>query len=54
MVDLFTFSQTELAGRQEYFCGDGFHPSAKGYDRWAEVMWPAVERAASKWKSRAA
>lgn len=24
---------------------DGLHPSARGYDRWAEAMWPAAERA---------
>jgi lysophospholipase L1-like esterase len=24
---------------------DGFHPSARGYDLWADAMWPAIERA---------
>jgi lysophospholipase L1-like esterase len=29
----------------ELFSKDGFHPSAAGYELWAEAMWPAVERA---------
>ena len=29
----------------ELFSRDGFHPSAAGYELWAEAMWPAVERA---------
>ena len=45
VVDLFGFSRSELAKHPEYFCADGFHPSAAGYDRWAELCWPAVQRA---------
>lgn len=45
VVDLFTPSHQELLAPNEYFCADGFHPSAKGYDRWAELCWPAVWRA---------
>lgn len=51
VVDLFYFSQRELPFHPEYFCPDGFHPSRAGYDRWAELCWPAVERAASEWAS---
>jgi hypothetical protein len=29
-------------------CSDGFHPPATGYDAWAAVMWPALERAARR------
>ncbi|HZA14159.1 MAG TPA: SGNH/GDSL hydrolase family protein [Myxococcaceae bacterium] len=49
VVDLFSFSQRELPAHPEYFCPDGFHPSRAGYDRWADLCWPAVERAASEW-----
>jgi len=52
IVDLFSFSRRELAAHPEYFCPDGFHPSPAGYDRWAELMWPAVEAVASRWEAR--
>jgi acyl-CoA thioesterase-1 len=51
VIDLFSFSQRELPAHPEYFCPDGFHPSGAGYDRWAELCWPAVERAASRWSA---
>jgi acyl-CoA thioesterase I len=51
VVDLCSFSQRELPAHPEYFCPDGFHPSAVGYDRWADLCWPAVERAASQWSA---
>ncbi|HEY0880603.1 MAG TPA: SGNH/GDSL hydrolase family protein [Archangium sp.] len=47
VVDLYTASHHELLSPNQYFCADGFHPSAKGYDRWAELCWPAVSRAVS-------
>lgn len=46
LVDLFAFSQRELPGHPEYFCDDGFHPSALGYARWAELCLPAALEAA--------
>lgn len=48
VVDLYGGSLAELQSSSAgaFFCGDGFHPSAKGYDRWAELCWPAVQRAA--------
>ncbi len=46
VVDLFSFSQRELPTNPDYFCSDGFHPSAKGYDRWTDMVWPEVERVA--------
>jgi acyl-CoA thioesterase-1 len=27
------------------FARDGFHPSGRGYEAWAEALWPAVEQA---------
>jgi acyl-CoA thioesterase-1 len=46
VVDLFAFSQKEVPLHPEYFAPDGFHPSAVGYDRWADLLWPHVERIA--------
>ena len=50
LVDLFSLSARELSAHPEYFSPDGFHPSAAGYDRWAELMWPAVQAVASRWR----
>ena len=52
VVNLFDYSRRELAGHPEFFSQDGFHPSAQGYDRWAELMWPAVEAVARAWGQR--
>jgi acyl-CoA thioesterase I len=52
VVDLFAFSSRELASHPEFFCPDGFHPSSAGYDRWADLMWPAVEGVAERWRQR--
>ncbi len=49
VVDLFTPSLAELRSTHSYFSPDGFHPSSKGYDRWAELCWPAVWRAVEAW-----
>jgi acyl-CoA thioesterase I len=53
VVDLFARSRAELAtpAGAELFCPDGFHPSDKGYRRWAELLWPAVEAAAKRWRA---
>jgi lysophospholipase L1-like esterase len=51
VVDTFSVSARELPSHPEYFSPDGFHPSAKGYDRWAELMWPAVEVVAARWRA---
>lgn len=52
VVDLYTASRAELAKNPDYFCPDGFHPSTRGYDRWAELCWPAVWRAAEVWQQQ--
>lgn len=49
VVDLFAFSQRELPTHPEYFSPDGFHPSRAGYERWADLCWPAAQRAAAEW-----
>lgn len=50
VVDLLGFSRRELRGHPEFFAPDGFHPSAAGYDRWADLLYPAVEAAARAWQ----
>jgi acyl-CoA thioesterase-1 len=50
VVDVFSLTSRELPSHPEYFCPDGFHPSPAGYDRWSELMWPAVERVADRWR----
>ena len=42
-VDLFELSRTHSPGHPELFSADGFHPSAEGYERWTEWLWPAVQ-----------
>jgi len=42
LIDLYGWSRDALAGRPELFSPDGFHPSARGYDVWAERMLPQV------------
>lgn len=51
VVDLCAASRADLAtpAGKELFCPDGFHPSQKGYQRWAELLWPAVEGVAKRW-----
>lgn len=41
LVDLFDH---DLADHPEYFCADGFHPSAAGHAAWFERMWPSFAR----------
>jgi len=45
-VDMFAASR-RLSGTPGLFCADGFHPSAAGYDAWADAMWPAVRQIAA-------
>jgi lysophospholipase L1-like esterase len=42
LVDLYSWSRDVLPRSPELFSPDGFHPSARGYDVWAERMLPAV------------
>ena len=46
-VDLHAASR-RFGGKPGLFSPDGFHPSAAGYEAWAETMWPAVEAAAAQ------
>ncbi len=47
LADLFDASERALPHHPELFSADRFHPSALGYDVWADAMWPALEAAAA-------
>ncbi|MBN8232983.1 SGNH/GDSL hydrolase family protein [Corallococcus macrosporus] len=42
LVDLYEASREMIPRRPDFFCSDGFHPSAVGYDEWADLMLPVV------------
>jgi acyl-CoA thioesterase I len=42
LIDLYALSRDTLPGRRDLFSEDGFHPSAEGYQVWAERMLPAI------------
>ena len=43
VVDLYGRSR-EFAARPEFFSRDGIHPSDAGYEFWARLVWPDVEK----------
>jgi acyl-CoA thioesterase I len=45
LVDLFAETSQELTLHPELLSEDQFHPSDRGYERWADAMEPAFERA---------
>jgi len=45
LVDLQATTEAELAGVSGLLSEDHFHPSDRGYERWTDLMLPAVERA---------
>lgn len=52
-IDVFKFSQAELGTNPAYVCGDGFHPSSRGYERWTDLCWEPFERAVASASSLA-
>ncbi|WP_233602457.1 SGNH/GDSL hydrolase family protein, partial [Corallococcus sp. CA047B] len=42
LVDLYTASREMIPRRSDFFSPDGFHPSAVGYEEWADLMLPVV------------
>lgn len=44
VFDIYTVTKEQLPSHPEYFSADGFHPSDRGYELWAEQMWPTVAR----------
>jgi lysophospholipase L1-like esterase len=45
VVDAFKATRETIPSHPEFFSDDGFHPSDKGYESWAEAMWPTVKKA---------
>lgn len=44
VFDVYGITHVQLPSHPEYFSADGFHPSDKGYELWAQQMWPAVAK----------
>jgi acyl-CoA thioesterase-1 len=44
VFDIYAITHEQLPLHPEYFSDDGFHPSDKGYELWAEQMWPTIAR----------
>ncbi len=44
VFDIYSITSRELPAHPEYFSRDGFHPSDKGYELWANEMWPTIAR----------
>ena len=42
VVDLFGPSQREVPGQPDLISSDNYHPSDRGYARWAELMWGSL------------
>ena len=42
LVDIYTITHQQKPLHPEFFSADGFHPSDKGYELWAEHMWPTI------------
>jgi lysophospholipase L1-like esterase len=45
VVDAYKATRDTIPSHPEFFSNDGFHPSDKGYEYWAETMWPVVKKA---------
>lgn len=48
VVDTYAETHRVIPLHPEFFSEDGFHPSAEGYEYWAEAMWPMVKAAIDK------
>lgn len=48
LVDVYTETHRVMPTHPEFFSEDGFHPSAEGYEYWAQTMWPTVQTAMGK------
>ncbi|QDE68088.1 MULTISPECIES: SGNH/GDSL hydrolase family protein [Myxococcus] len=47
-VDLFTASKDMIPRGPHFFSDDGFHPSADGYEEWADLLLPTVQTLVSR------
>jgi acyl-CoA thioesterase I len=44
LVDAFKATHEVIPSNPDFFSEDGFHPSDRGYEYWAEAMWPTVKK----------
>jgi lysophospholipase L1-like esterase len=44
IVDLFRPSRAEVPAHPDLIAADGYHPSDRGYERWAELVWAGIAR----------
>ncbi len=51
VIDLHSLGERELSDHPEFFASDGFHPSGAGYERWSQLLWPAVDAAYTAWRT---
>ena len=42
VFDIYAVTHEQLSSHPEFFSEDGFHPSDKGYQFWADEMWPII------------
>ncbi len=49
VIDLHSLGERELSRSPELFSSDGFHPSQAGYQRWADLLFPAVTETHAQW-----
>jgi acyl-CoA thioesterase I len=54
LADVHAETRRAMKERSDLWARDGLHPSAEGYDVWADAMWPAVEGALAPWVQAAA
>lgn len=48
IVDAYSTTRDLIPKHPEFFSADRFHPSDMGYEFWAELMWPTVQKAIEK------
>lgn len=44
LFDICALTRKQLPSHPEYLSADGFHPSDRGYEAWAEGLWDVVQR----------
>lgn len=48
VIDTYSATHELIPRHPEFFSADEFHPSDMGYEYWANLMWPTVQRAIDK------
>lgn len=50
LINLHALGSRESSSFDQLFASDGFHPGPKGYERWADALWPTVHAIAGAWQ----